>query len=406
MRNKINKLFFRKKETWEKNLLVLWFGTFMTGIGFSLVMPFLPLYIDTLGEFSKRQLNLYSGLTYSAMFIVMAFVSPLWGKLADRKGRKLMLLRAAFGMSIVIALMGFVSNVYQLILLRLLQGVFSGYVSNSNALIATETPKKNSGKALGILITGNITGTLFGPLVGGVIASLFGYRPTFIITGIILFLVFLLSLFFVHEDFEPVKKADVQNSMQVFSQLKNKRIIIGMLVATLIIQLGNFSISPIISLYVRELMKNSGPITIASGIVASLPGLATLIAAPRFGELGDKIGTARILKIGMLFATCVFIPMSLVTNVWQFGFLRLLIGVSDAALIPAVQTLLAKNTPPNATGRIFSYNQSFQALGNVMGPLLGSTISGYWSYNAVFFSTAVIIFTGFIWVVFATKKHN
>lgn len=406
MRNKINKLFFRRKETWEKNLLVLWFGTFMTGIGFSLVMPFLPLYIDTLGEFSKRQLNLYSGLTYSAMFIVMAFVSPLWGKLADRKGRKLMLLRAAFGMSIVIALMGFVSNVYQLILLRLLQGVFSGYVSNSNALIATETPKKNSGKALGILITGNITGTLFGPLVGGVIASLFGYRPTFIITGIILFLVFLLSLFFVHEDFEPVKKADVQNSMQVFSQLKNKRIIIGMLVATLIIQLGNFSISPIISLYVRELMKNSGPITIASGIVASLPGLATLIAAPRFGELGDKIGTARILKIGMLFATCVFIPMSLVTNVWQFGFLRLLIGVSDAALIPAVQTLLAKNTPPNATGRIFSYNQSFQALGNVMGPLLGSTISGYWSYNAVFFSTAVIIFTGFIWVVFATKKHN
>lgn len=141
-----------------------------------------------------------------------------------------------------------------------------------------------------------------------------------------------------------MKKADVQNSMQVFSQLKNKRIIIGMLVATLIIQLGNFSISPIISLYVRELMKNSGPITIASGIVASLPGLATLIAAPRFGELGDKIGTARILKIGMLFATCVFIPMSLVTNVWQFGFLRLLIGVSDAALIPAVQTLLAKNT--------------------------------------------------------------
>nr|WP_054757768.1 multidrug efflux MFS transporter [Liquorilactobacillus satsumensis] len=400
--------FLRPRQLWEKNLIVLWIGTFMAGIAFSLVMPFLSLYIDTLGKFSSAQLNLYSGLTYSATFLVMAIVSPIWGgRLADRRGgRKLMILRASFGMAIVIAAMGLVTNVTQLILLRLLQGVFSGYVSNSNALIATETPKQSSGKALGILITGNVTGTLFGPLVGGVVAAIFGYRLTFFLTGLILFLVFLLSAVFVKENFQPVPKNKMQTGATIFRNLKNRKIVFGMLVTTLLIQLGNFSISPIISLYIRDLMHHAGPITIASGIIASLPGIATLLAAPRLGALGDKIGTARILKIGMLFAVAIFLPMALVTNIWQFGSLRFLVGISDGALLPAVQTLLAKNTPATATGRIFSYNQSFQAMGNVLGPLLGSTVSGIWNYNGVFISTAVVLFMGFLWVTFATKEPD
>lgn len=394
----------RPRQRWEKNLIVLWFGTFMAGIAFSLVMPFLSLYIDTLGKFSTSQLNFYSGLTYASTFLVTAIISPFWGRLADRKGRKIMILRASLGMAFVIGLMGFVTNVYQLIILRLIQGVFSGYISNANALVATETPKDQSGKALGILTTGSVSGTLFGPFVGGVIAAIFGYRITFLITGIILILVFLLSAFFVHETYTPLNTEDVKNSREIFRELKNTKLVIGMLVATFLIQLGNFSISPIISLYVREIMHNNGPITIASGIVASIPGIATLLAAPRLGTMGDKIGTERILKLGMLFAIAIFIPMAFVANIWQFGSLRFLIGVSNAAMLPAVQTLLAKNTPASATGRIFSYNQSFQALGSVAGPLIGSSISGVWDYNGVFISTAFILFLGFFWVSFATKN--
>ncbi len=204
---KFKDLLFRPRTLWEKNLIVLWCGTFMAGIAFSLIMPFLSLYIDTLGNFSKDELNFYSGITYSATFLVMAIISPFWGKLADRKGRKLMILRASLGMAIVIGLMGAVTNIYQLIILRLLQGIFSGYVSNSNALIATETPKEHSGKALGILITGNVTGTLFGPLFGGFVAANFGYRITFVITGVILLIVFLLSVFLFTKVLFQSKKA-------------------------------------------------------------------------------------------------------------------------------------------------------------------------------------------------------
>ncbi|MDU6522642.1 MAG: multidrug efflux MFS transporter [Enterococcus sp.] len=384
--------------------MVLWFGTFMAGIGFSLVMPFMYLYIDSLGSYTNQQLNFWSGITFSSTFLITAIVSPLWGRLADQKGRKLMLLRASLGMAIVISLMGTVGNVYQLIGLRLLQGVFSGYISNATALIATGTPREKSGQVLGTLATGAVTGNLLGPLVGGVTASIFGYRLTFFITGGILFLVFILSLLFVHEEFTPVEKKDMVPAKQIFQNLKYPHVVIGMFVTTLIIQASNNSISPIISLYIRQLMHGHGNVTLVSGIIASIPGIATLIAAPRFGRLGDRIGSEKILGIGLIFAMLVFLPMSIVTNVWQLAFLRFLVGISDACLLPAVQALITKYSPHDAAGRIFSYNQSFQAAGNVVGPMIGSSVSSIFGYRGVFISTSALVLTNYLLVHRNTKE--
>lgn len=376
----------------------------MAGVGFSLVMPFMSLYIDTLGHYSSTQLNFWSGITFSSTFLITAIISPAWGRLADQKGRKLMLLRASLGMAIVIALMGLVTSVYQLIGLRLLQGVFSGYISNATALVATGTPREKSGQVLGTLSTGAVTGNLLGPLVGGIAASLFGYRYTFFITGAILLIVFLLSLFFVHEEFTPVEKKDMIPAKQIYQELKYPHLIIGMFITTMIIQASNNSISPIISLYVRELMHHAGNVTLVSGIIASIPGIATLIAAPRFGRLGDRIGSEKILGVGLIFAMLVYLPMSLVQNVWQLGFLRFLVGISDACLLPAVQALITKYSPHDAAGRIFSYNQSFQAAGNVMGPMIGSSVSSIFGYRGVFLSTSLLVLINYLSVHRNTKE--
>lgn len=404
MVSRVKEAVFRKREPWEKNLVVLWFGTFMAGIGFSLVMPFMSLYIDTLGNYSTSQLNFWSGLTFSSTFLVTTLISPWWGRLADQKGRKLMLLRASLGMAVVISLMGLVTSVYQLVALRLLQGIFSGYISNATALVATGTPREKSGQVLGTLATGSVTGTLLGPLLGGLSASAFGYRPTFFITGTILFLVFLLSLFFVHEQFVPVEKSELVSAKQIFRDLKYPHVVIGMFITTMIIQASNNSISPIISLYIRQLLHGHGNVTLISGIIASIPGIATLIAAPRFGRLGDKIGSERILAIGLGFALIVYILMAFVTNVWQLAGLRFLIGISDACLLPAVQALITKYSPPQAAGRIFSYNQSFQATGNVVGPLIGSSVSSIFGYRGVFLSTSLLVLANFVLVRHNTKE--
>lgn len=404
MSEQLKKRLFPPRPTWQKNLIVLWFGTFMAGIGFSLVMPFMSLYIDTLGHYTSQELNLWSGVTFSSTFLITAIVSPLWGRLADQKGRKLMLLRASLGMAIVIGLMGLVTNVYQLIGLRLLQGIFSGYISNATALVATGTPREKSGQVLGTLATGSVTGNLLGPLVGGTTASIFGYRYTFFITSAILFLVFLLSTFFVHEEFTPVEKKDMIPAKQILRELKYPHLILGMFLTTMIIQASNNSISPIISLYIRQLMHNHGNVTFVSGVIASIPGIATLIAAPRLGRLGDRIGSEKILGIGLLFAIVVYLPMAIVQNVWQLAFLRFLVGISDACLLPAVQTLITKYSPQHAAGRIFSYNQSFQAAGNVVGPMIGSSVSSIFGYRGVFLSTSLLVLVNYLSVHRNTKE--
>ncbi|REC33236.1 multidrug transporter subunit MdtG [Enterococcus pseudoavium] len=402
--SKLKDTLVQPRPTWQKNLIVLWFGTFMAGIAFSLVMPFMSLYIDSLGSYTNQQLNFWSGIAFSSTFLITAIVSPLWGRLADQKGRKLMLLRASLGMAIVIGLMGIVGNVYQLIGLRLLQGVFSGYISNATALVATGTPREKSGQVLGTLATGAVTGNLLGPLVGGVTASIFGYRLTFFITGSILFLVFLLSLFFVREEFTPVEKKDMLPAKEIFHNLKYPHVVIGMFITTMIIQASNNSISPIISLYIRQLMHNQGNVTLVSGIIASIPGIATLIAAPRFGRLGDRIGSEKVLGIGLIFAMLVFLPMAIVTNVWQLAILRFLVGISDACLLPAVQALITKYSPHDAAGRIFSYNQSFQAAGNVVGPMIGSSVSSIFGYRGVFISTSALVLVNYLLVHRNTKE--
>ena len=382
----------KEKPIWKKNLFVLSIAVFIAGIAFSEIMPFLSLYINTLGNFSHQQLNFWSGIVYSGTFIVSAVVSPWWGKLADKKGRKPMILRAGIGMSVVIACMGLVQNVWQLLLLRMLQGVFAGFISNSNALVATETPKTNSGQALGTIASATTAGTLLGPLVGGALTSIFSYRITFMITGGLLLLCSILVLFFVHEDdFKPVTAKKLDKASGVIKSLRSPHLIFGLLLTTLIIQAANNSINPIVSLYVRQLLNGHDNVVFISGVIAALPGIATFLVASRFGALGDKIGTHKIIVAGFIAASIFFFLTAFVRNTVELGILRFLVGFSDACLFPQVQTMLTKNSPAAVTGRIFSWNQSAMYIDNIVGPLLGSFVSGMFNYSMVFIVTTVIV---------------
>lgn len=390
-------------ETWRRNMYVLWFGVFMSGIGFSSVMPFLPLYVDTLGNFSRGQLTFYSGLVFSITFLVTALVSPMWGRLADRRGRRLMLLRASLGMAVVFFLMGLVTNVWQLMFLRALQGFFGGFISNANAMVATQTPKEKSGYALGTLVTGVTAGQLLGPFIGGAIASVVSYRVSFFVTGSLLFAAFLLVLFFVKEEFTPIAKGASPKLREVFKMVSSSQLTIGLFITTMIIQAVNTSISPIVALFVRELTNNSANSTFLAGIVAAMPGIATMIAAPRFGVIGDRIGTHRMIFIGFLFAFAVFVPTTFVTSVTMLAILRFLVGISDATMLPAVQTLLTKTTPHEITSRVFAYNQSFQSIGAVLGPLLGTAVASAFDYRWIFLFSALLIALNAILFWFNTK---
>ncbi|MCL5499678.1 MFS transporter, DHA1 family, multidrug resistance protein [Phytobacter palmae] len=385
---------------WKRNLTVAWIGCFLTGAAFSLVMPFLPLYVELLGVTGHSALNMWSGLVFSITFLFSAIASPFWGGLADRKGRKIMLLRSALGMAVVMALMGLAQTIWQFLVLRALLGLLGGFIPNANALIATQMPRNRSGWAMGTLSTGGVAGALLGPLAGGLLADTYGLRMVFFITASVLFICFLLTLFCIRENFTPVAKKEMLHAKEVFASLKSPRLVLSLFVTTMIIQVATGSIAPILTLYVRELAGNVGNIAFISGMIASVPGMAALMSAPRLGRLGDRIGPEKILIAALLISVLLLVPMAFVQTPWQLGLLRFLLGAADGALLPAVQTLLVYNTTQQIAGRVFSYNQSFRDIGNVTGPLLGAAVSANYSFRAVFCVTAgIVLFNAFYsWV--------
>ncbi|WP_462270255.1 MFS transporter [Ligilactobacillus agilis] len=384
--------------TWRKTFIALWFGCFMTGLGASMTMPFLPLFISSIGNFSRWQLNIYSGIAFAGTFLTQALISPYWGSLADRKGRKLMCLRASGVMAITIFLTGMAVNVWMIIALRLTQGLFSGYINNATAFIAGETPRSKSGSVMTMIMTAGVTGNLLGPLFGGALADTFGYRIPFYITGVCMALAFLMTLFNTTEHFKPISKKEMQPMRQMFADLEKPGLIIIMFLTTLIVQSSLMSISPIISLLVKELMHNHGNVSFVSGIVAATPGFGTLLVASWLGHKMDAVGPLKVLMVGLLAATLLFIPMFMTDSPWLLAFWRFLLGVANAALLPAVQTALTINVPAKSFGRIFSYNQSFQAAGGVIGPLMGSLVSSALDYQYVFLVTASLVFVNLLLV--------
>jgi len=171
-------------QQWKLNLIILWFGSFLAMAGMTMVTPFLALYLQhDIGLTDTHQIALWSGFIFAANFFTSFIFQPIWGKFADKYGRKVMLLRSGFGMAAVTALMGLAQTPWHLLLLRMLNGTISGFNPAAVALVSSTTPKERMGFAMGVLQSGVVAGSILGPLIGGVLADWVGYRPIFYITG-------------------------------------------------------------------------------------------------------------------------------------------------------------------------------------------------------------------------------
>ncbi|SDQ27868.1 Predicted arabinose efflux permease, MFS family [Streptococcus equinus] len=388
---------------WKQNLRIAWLGNFFTGASFSLVMPFMALYVEELGA-PKNKVEWYAGLAVSLSALASALIAPVWGRLADRYGRKPMMVRASLAMTFTMGGLAFVPNVFWLLALRVLNGLFSGYVPNSNALIASQAPKSRSGYALGTLATGVIGGSLVGPLLGGVLAEIMGIRQVFLLVGFILLICNLLTVFFIKEEFQPVTKANAMSTREVFSSIKDKQILIGLFVTSMIIQISAQSISPILTLYIRNLGQTEN-LMFVSGLIVSALGFSSMLSSSTLGKIGDKIGNHRLLLIALFYSFGMYVLSAMAQNSLQLGIVRFLYGFGTGALMPSVNSLLTKITPREGISRIFSYNQMFMNIGQVLGPFVGSAVATGMGYRSVFYVTSLIVFVNFAWSFINFRKY-
>lgn len=377
-------------EIWKRNLIVCWFGSFVTLIGMSQIAPIMPLYIRQLGVHNISTIEEISGIAFGITFVVSGIFSPIWGYAADKIGRKPMLLRASLGMAIVISSMGLAHNIYQLIGLRILQGVITGYTTACITLIATQTEKKSSGWALGVLSTSSIAGSLLGPLIGGYLDEILGLQFTFFLTGGLMLIVFITTLLFVKEDF-VISHKKVLSTKDIWKRLPYPELTLVLFATSFILQLAYYSIEPIITVYISQLSHNSAHIALISGMAFSASGLASIIAAPKLGKLSDKIGPQKIMLVALIAAGLIFILQVFVKNSQQLILLRFLLGFATAGLAPSINTLVKKITPESLTGRIFGFNMSAFYLGTFSGSLLGGQIASHLGIKYVFFITSLLL---------------
>ncbi|HEM3678640.1 TPA: multidrug efflux MFS transporter [Streptococcus suis] len=380
---------------WKQNLKVAWLGNFLTGTSFTLVMPFISVFVEELGV-GPGLVEYYAGLAVSTNALAAALMAPIWGSLADRYGRKPMMVRAAFVMIFTMGGMAFVPNVFWLLVLRVLNGVFTGYIPNATALIASQVPKDKTGYALGTLSTGAVAGNLIGPTLGGVLAEMFGVHTVFLLVGLLYAIVVILTVFYIREDFVPIKKSDALPVKEVFAQVKDRKILAGLFVTSMIIIAAAQAVVPILTLYVRHLGQTDNLLFVA-GFIISLPGMASLATSGYLGKLGDRIGNHRLLLMALTYSLLINVFCVFAENPFQLGLLRFLYGFGTGALLPSVNSLLTKLTPKEGISRIFAYNQLFNNLGSVVGPMMGSAVAAHMGYDWVFYLSSGLVLFNLIW---------
>ena len=387
---------------WKRNLIVCVFGSFTTLVSLTLLLPFLPVYVEELGVRQNAAIVWWSGLAFGATFLGTGLTAPLWGYLSDRYGRKPMLVRAAIGMAIVMPLIGCAHNVYELTLLRLLAGVIGGYASSSTLLVATQTPVDKSGWALGILSTGALAGTLTGPLIGGLLPGLIGIRHTFFATGAMIAVAALLTIVLVKENFVPRPRS---SNAATPAATKHLRLIVGAMFATaMLVLFANMSIEPIITVYLQDIHADRSHVVLDAGIVMAASALGSIIMAAPLGRLADRIGGWRVIVYCLAAAGLLMIPQAFVAAWWQLAILRFLLGAALAGLLPSIAKQIRQSVPESALGKVLGYSQSSQYAGQVLGPLAGGAMGGMIGMRSVFFLTSGMLLFGAVANLWACRK--
>lgn len=379
--------------SWIWNLAAVWFALFTAMAGMSLTIPFLPLYLTELGVPADK-LRLWAGWVGGVNFLFAALMAPLWGNLADRIGRKPMALRALIGLAISVVLMGYARNATDLLLLRILQGSLGGFVAEAIALVSVSVPRERLGACLGLVQASAVSGGFIGPLIGGELATRFGYRDTFLYTGGALALALLLVAVFVQERPRAENGGPKPTLAQGLRQLYDLPQMRWMMGAVLCSHAGQMLLNPQISLFVRDLTGPAAEVNRIAGFVTAAPAFSSMAMAALWGRIGDRKGHVVTLAVALAAAALVT-PWGALATAWTHLFLvRLAMGAFTSALNPSAHSAVAHRVPEERLAGAFSLLSSSHLIGACAGPLLSGYLATYAGVRPLFLVTAGLLGLG------------
>ena len=384
---------------WKRTVYISLVCVFCTAFGVSQLAPILPLYFHNLGVQTPEAMSLWSGLATGATYIIVCLAAPFWGRVADKKGRKITLIRSSFGMALCNVLIAFQTTPERVVLIRLVQGLVSGFYSASITLIASESPIERTGWALGLLASANLAGSLIGPLLGGYIADTVGIRNDFIIVGALMGLSGMLATIFIHENYVPQPNPEKLSIRKLKEQIPEFNSIVALCVASFIYAICIMSLQPVISVYIKGIVpSDTENLAFIAGTVFSAMGIAQLMSSSPLGKLVDKIGPRKVLVVSLIYVGILNIPQAYVSDVYQLAIIRFLQGFGLGGMLPALNTYLSSKTPREFTGQVFSYNQSCLFFGYFLGAVGGASLMAWLGFTTLFWVSGGLFIISALWI--------
>lgn len=386
---------------WVVTLTILVASAFLMDMSFTMITPFLPVYLSSALGAKASEVDMWSGAVFAVTFFVSGLLGPVWGVLADRKSRKLMALRASIGLTISYALCGIVQTPMQLFAARFFQGLCAGLYPALLALLAASIPARKTGLSMGLMQGGMTVGAVVGPFVGGVLADYFGMRESFFVASVALGLISLLIGFCIKEKPRTVKVTS--RNWFDWSVLRQPAIF-KMLIACAVIHASLFSAQPILPLYIAQLQGSMDNIMMLSGTIFSVCAISIMIASPILGAAGQRFGFLKVLSCSLFFAGLLISAQVLGRTPFEFGVWRFIAGFAIAGLIPLVNSILSTECPPDKKGEVFGFNFLTGHAGMALGPFAAGALSGWFGYQAVIVASGLILFPLIVYLNYGRKK--
>lgn len=385
---------------WVVTLTILVASAFLMDMSFTMITPFLPVYLSSELGAKASEVDMWSGAVFAVTFFVSGLLGPVWGVLADRKSRKLMALRASIGLTISYALCGIVQTPMQLFAARFFQGLCAGLYPALLALLAASIPARKTGLSMGLMQGGMTVGAVVGPFVGGVLADYFGMRESFFVASVALGLISLLIGFCIKEKPRTIK---VTSRNWFDWSVIRQPAIFKMLMACAVIHASLFSAQPILPLYIAQLQGSMDNIMMLSGTIFSVCAISIMIASPILGAAGQKFGFLKVLSCSLFFAGLLISAQILGRTPFEFGVWRFIAGFAIAGLIPLVNSIISTECPPDKKGEVFGFNFLTGHAGMALGPFAAGALSGWFGYQAVIVASGLILFPLIIYLNYGKK---
>ena len=360
-------------EPWRRNLYVTWFTQILSLAGFGFMLPFMPFFIQEIGVTDPDAIRRWTGITASITAITMGAVAPLWGILADRFGRKLMILRSMGSGAIILFAMSFVRSIEGMVILRLIQGLLTGTITAAATLIAAGTPTEKLGFALGFLSSSTFIGISIGPLIGGIVGEFAGYRVAFRIGAAILVGAFVMVLVVIRDVRVHARYTKKKRTRRVDPEVR----MVFTLVFVMIFAIRFTRSLPVsfVPLRIQEILGTIEGASVITGVISSLVGLATAVAGLTIARLGDRIDKISLIARLLVVSALLSFPIFFTRGIIGFALFYVLAALGVGGVEPMIQSIVSEHTTPERRGSTFGLLTLTGSFGWFSAPLVASAIS-------------------------------